>query len=146
MRCAKLRGVGVPHGRPRLELVKSSGLAFEEHVTRARDLERQQGIRPTQIDEIEAIGAELRRQHPIPHIQIGRVPTLNADVEITPSPRPTLRPRAEEDHQVEIPADGEGRKTLAKERLRGDCRRGACRPHVTMVAQDRMIASMVATS
>ena len=99
---AELLGVTVTAGGQGLELAESPGLSLEEQTARPRHLERQEGTGAAEVDQVQPIRPQARRQGQIEGIKIGRAIAPDSEIHVAPGSQPPLDRRTEQDEELEF--------------------------------------------
>src|SRR5712691_734777 len=91
----QLGGVAVSPGSERLELPKRSGSRLVEQATGPRHLHREEGTDAAQVDQVQPVGAEGRREDAMKGVEIRGARPPHCDVHVALGSSSALRRRSE---------------------------------------------------
>src|SRR5712691_11002004 len=95
LRTTQLGGVAVSPGSERLELPKRSGSRLVEQATGPRHLHREEGTDAAQVDQVQPVGAEGRREEAMESVEIRGARAAHGDVHVALGSSSALRRRSE---------------------------------------------------
>lgn len=98
----QLGGVAVSPRGERLELPKRSRPRLVEEATGPRYRHREEGAGAAQVDQVQVLAAEGRREDTIEGVEIRRAYAAYGDVHVAPGSSSALRRRSEQYDELEV--------------------------------------------